>query len=168
MSPEKVFRGVVVSGRGLAVPAMSRPATEQAVARLTILKIVPGTLNVELPRPFNGKLPHYVSVEALGGVPGVSNRKGLRYGEVLIAHQFRGLVFQGDEPEYAPNMVELISDHKLRTELHLNDGDTIEFAIIGEETCENSKMLRDRQPPNASLGSGKVSPKIDGSLNSLH
>jgi CTP-dependent riboflavin kinase len=129
---EGVFRGVVVPGRGLAVPAMSRPVTEQAISQLTSLKIVPGTLNVELPEPFNAKLPNYVSVEALGGIPGVPNRKGLRFGEVLIAHRFRGYVFQGDEPEYPPNSVELISDHKLRADLNLKDGDAIEFAMIGK------------------------------------
>jgi CTP-dependent riboflavin kinase len=36
-------------------------------------------------------------------------------------------------------MVELISDHKLRAELHLNDGDTIEFAIIGKETVQEPR-----------------------------
>jgi CTP-dependent riboflavin kinase len=134
LTPERVFKGVVVPGRGLAVPAMSRPATMQAIAQFTSLKIVPGTLNVELPEPFNAKLPNYVSVEALGGIPGVPNRKGLRFGEVLIAHRFRGYVFQGDEPEYSPDTVELISDHKLRADLNLKDGDTIEFSMIGKET----------------------------------
>jgi len=131
-----VFRGVVVPGRGLAVPAMSRPATEEAIAQLTSLKIVPGTLKVELPRPFDGKLSHYVSVEALGGIPGVPNRKGLRFGEDVIAHRFRGLVFQGDEPEYPSNNVELIIDHKLRVDFDLNNGDTIEFVMIGKEAVQ--------------------------------
>lgn len=112
---------------------MSRTATMQAITQLTNLKIVPGTLNVELPEPFNARLPNYVSVEALGGIPGVPNRKGLRFGEVLIAHQFRGYVFQGDEPEYPPKGVELISDHRLRADLNLKDGDMIEFVMIGEE-----------------------------------
>ena len=45
----------------------------------------------------------------------------------MIAGRFRGLVFQGDEPEYPPNHVELVGDHKLRVELDLEDGETIEF-----------------------------------------
>jgi len=49
---------------------------------------------------------------------------------VLIAGRFRGLVFQGDEPEYPPNHVELVSDHKLRVELNLEDGEGIEFSTI--------------------------------------
>ena len=96
-----MYRGIVVSGRGLAVPAMSRPVTEQAIARMTGLKIVPGTLNVRLDKPFTGKLSRYVSVKELGGIPDIPNRKGLRFGAIRIAGRFAGFAFQGDEPEYS-------------------------------------------------------------------
>ena len=46
---------------------------------MTGMRIVPGTLNVRLSQPFTGKLSLYVSVEELGGLPGVPNRKGLKF-----------------------------------------------------------------------------------------
>jgi len=58
---------------------MSRPDTQQAIAKMTMMGIVPGTLNVRLSQPFTGKLFLYVAVEELGGLPGVPNRKGLKF-----------------------------------------------------------------------------------------
>ena len=109
---------------------MSRPATERAIAKMTGLKIVPGTLNVRLPKAFTGRLPLYVSVEELGGLPGVTDRKGLKIGRVRIEGRFKGFVFQGDEADFSPFDVELISDRKLRQELNLSDGDSIKFELI--------------------------------------
>ena len=96
------------------------------------MNIVPGTLNVRLSKRFSGTLDRYVSVEELGfrpgKIPGVPDRKGLRFAEVLIAGRFPGFVFQGDEPDYPRNQVELISTHNLRQSLDLRDGDSIEFS----------------------------------------
>ena len=39
-------------------------------------------------------------------------------------------MFQGDEPEYPPNLVEIMSNHHLRDTLGLQDGDTLEFTVI--------------------------------------
>ena len=88
---------------------MSRPVTEQAIAQMTGLKIVPGTLNVRMDKPFTGILSRYVSLKELGGIPDIPNRKGLRFGAIRIAGRFAGFAFQGDEPEYSPFNVELIS-----------------------------------------------------------
>ncbi len=97
------------------------------------MDIVPGTLNVRLTKRFNGTLDRYVSVEELGfqpgTMPGVPNRKGLCFTEVVIARRFRGFVFQGDEPDYPRNQVELISTHNLREALNLGDGDWVEFTL---------------------------------------
>jgi CTP-dependent riboflavin kinase len=73
----RILRGVVVSGRGLAAPVMSIPRIREALAKLTGLSMVPGTLNVELENAFKEELPVYVTVKELGGLPGVPNRKGL-------------------------------------------------------------------------------------------
>jgi hypothetical protein len=45
------------------------------------------------------------------------NRQDIRFGEVLIAGQYRGILFQGDEPEYPPTQVEILSGHHLRATL---------------------------------------------------
>jgi hypothetical protein len=38
------------------------------------------------------------------------NHTGIRWDEVLIAAQYRGIMFQGDEPEYPPTQVEILSE----------------------------------------------------------
>jgi CTP-dependent riboflavin kinase len=39
-------------------------------------------------------------------------------------------VFQGDEPEYPPEQVEIMSDHHLRATLGLHDDDVLEFSLV--------------------------------------
>ena len=40
------------------------------------------------------------------------------------------MVFQGNEPAYLPDQVQIMSDHHLRDTLGLYDGDMLEFAVI--------------------------------------
>ena len=134
--PGKGFRGIVVPGRGFGAPRMANPAVLQAAQRLTALTLVPGTLNVRLPQPFDGLLPLYLTEEDLGGNvwrDHAPNRTGIRCGEVLIAGRYRGMVFQGDEPEYPPAQVEIMSDHYLRATLGLRDGDMLEFTLLTDQ-----------------------------------
>lgn len=58
------------------------------------------------------------------------NRKGVRYGQVIIEGRFRGIIFQGDEPEYSLDQAEIMSDHRLRESLGLEDGDMIDFTVV--------------------------------------
>jgi CTP-dependent riboflavin kinase len=130
---DKDFRGIVVPGRGFGAQRMANPAVLQAAQRLTGLALVPGTLNVRLPQPFDGPLPQYLTEADLGGNvwrDHAPNRTGIRCGEVIIAGRYRGIVFQGDEPEYPPAQVEIMSDHHLRDTLGLHDGDELEFSLI--------------------------------------
>ena len=126
------FRGIVVQGRGYAAPLMGKSQLQEVIRKTLGMEIVPGTLNVRLRERFNGTVNRYVSVEELGfqpgTMPGVPDRKGLRFAEVIIAGHFPGFVFQGDEPDYPRNQVELISTHNLRQSLDLHDGDSIEFS----------------------------------------
>ena len=131
--PGKTYRGVVVPGRGFGAQRMANPSLLQALKRLTDLTLVPGTLNVRLPQPFDGTLTGYLTEDDLGGNvwrDHAPDRQGIRFGEVLIAGQYHGIMFQGDEPEYPPNLVEIMSDHHLRDMLGLQDGDTLEFAVL--------------------------------------
>jgi CTP-dependent riboflavin kinase len=132
-SSVKNYRGVVVPGRGFGAQHMAHPAALQAVQRLTALTLVPGTLNVRLPQPFDGLLPWYFTEDELGGHvwrDHAPNRTGIRCAEVLIARRYRGIVFQGDEPEYPPVQVEILSDHHLRATLGLRDGDRLAFTLL--------------------------------------
>src|SRR5215475_14128974 len=119
-SPGKTYRGVVVPGRGFGAQRMANPSLLQALKRFTDLTLVPGTLNVRLPQSFDGLLPWYLTEADLGGDvwrDHAPNRMGIRCGEALIAGRYRGMVFQGDEPEYPPNQVEIMTDHHLRDTL---------------------------------------------------
>jgi CTP-dependent riboflavin kinase len=112
---------------------MANAAVLHAAQRLRGLTLVPGTLNVRLPQPFDGLLSWSLTGADVGGDvwrDHAPNRRGIRCGAVLIAGRYRGIVFQGDEPEYPPNQVEIMSDHHLRDTLRLHDDDTLEFAVI--------------------------------------
>jgi CTP-dependent riboflavin kinase len=61
------------------------------------------------------------------------HRQDMRFGEVLITGRYRGIVFQGDEPEYPPTQVEILSDHHLRTALGLRDGDMLAFTLVTDQ-----------------------------------
>jgi CTP-dependent riboflavin kinase len=127
------FIGIVVPGRGFAAQRMVQPTLLQARKRFTALNLVPGTLNVRLSRPFDGTLTGYLTEADLGGNVWRDHapyRQGIRWGEVLIAGQYRGILFQGDEPEYPPEQVEILSDRHLRTTLALRDGDMLEFTLL--------------------------------------
>jgi CTP-dependent riboflavin kinase len=127
------FTGIVVPGRGFAAQRMAQPTLLHALKRFTALNLVPGTLNVWLSRPFDGTLTGYLTEDDLGGNvwrDHAPHRQGIRWGEVLIAGQYRGILFQGDEPEYPPEQVELLSDQHLRTTLGLRDGDMLEFTLL--------------------------------------
>jgi CTP-dependent riboflavin kinase len=115
---------------------MATPALLQALKRLTDLPLVPGTLNVRLPQPFDGTLTGYLTEDDLGGNvwrDHASNRQGIRWGAVRIAGHSRGVVFQGDEPEYPPAQVEMLSQHHLRTMLGLHDGDMLVFTLLTDQ-----------------------------------
>ena len=115
-TPGKTYRGIVVPGRGFGAQRMANPAVLHAAHRVTALTLVPGTLNVRLPQPFDGLFPWYLTEADLGGnvwKDHAPNRTGIRWGEVRIAGRYRGIVFQGDEPEYLPAQVEIMSDHYL-------------------------------------------------------
>jgi CTP-dependent riboflavin kinase len=134
--PGKTYRGIVVPGRGFGAQRMAHPAVLQAAQSLTALILVPGTLNVRLPQPFDGTLTGYLTEDDLGGAvwrDHAPHRQGIRFGEVLIAGQYRGIIFQGDEPEYPPEQVEILSDHHLRTTLGLHDGDMLAFTLLTDQ-----------------------------------
>jgi hypothetical protein len=70
--------------------------------------------------PCDAPLPGFLTADALGGHrwrAHAPNRTGIRCGAVLIAGQYRGIMFQGNEPEYPPAQVEILSEQHLRTTL---------------------------------------------------
>jgi len=135
-SPGNKYRGIVVPGRGFGAQRMANPSLQQALQRLTDLTLIPGTLNVRLPQPFDGTLTGYLTEDDLGGnvwSDHAPNRQVIRFGEVLMAGQYRGIMFQGDEPEYPPEQVEILSGYHLRVTLGLRDGDMLEFTLLTDQ-----------------------------------
>src|SRR5262249_58744511 len=61
------YRGIVVPGRGFGAQRMANPSLLQALKRFTELTLVPGTLNVRLPQPFDGTLTGYLTEADVGG-----------------------------------------------------------------------------------------------------
>jgi CTP-dependent riboflavin kinase len=62
------------------------------------------------------------------------DRTGIRCGAVRIAGRYCGMPrAQGDEPEYPPAQVEILSDHHLRATLGLRDGDMLAFTLLTDQ-----------------------------------
>ena len=134
MASRSNLRGVVEPGRGLGSELMREEPVMERLSELAGLPLVPGTLNVRLPHPVDrGNEWQYVAASDVA--PDWESRTGQSgyfIAAVTIAGRYRGLAFQAVEPDglgYPPDQIELFSDVHLRTELALDDGDTIEVAI---------------------------------------
>jgi CTP-dependent riboflavin kinase len=109
---------------------MADSAVMNVLRKLAGFPIVPGTLNVRLPRPLErGSGWHYVSAAEISPDWEARTRQaGYFLAPVIIAGRYRGLAFQADEPGepgYPADQVELFSEVHLRGTLGLNDGDPI-------------------------------------------
>lgn len=62
----KLFKGTVKTGIGGAVFEMSNPGDLEAWETLTGLRVIPGTLNLQLTKPFNLSLLRYQSFSKIG------------------------------------------------------------------------------------------------------
>jgi len=129
-----VLTGVVVPGRGLGAPLMGELDADRVAALFGVPAAVPGTLNVRLERPVvRGTGWRYVPADAIApDWQARTGQAGYFVVPVLIADRHRGIAFQGDEPDYPPDQVELVSDTRLRAGLGLTDGDPISFAVVAE------------------------------------
>lgn len=122
------YTGFVESGLGIAATMMASDDFSKRIAEITSLKIVPGTLNVKVDHE-----PDKIDAQYFAEThPDLlkRHRKGMWLWRVLIAGLYEGFVFQGDEPDYPNNLVEIVSDHQLRRELNLSDGDEMSFMIL--------------------------------------
>src|SRR5262245_54722936 len=107
---------------------------DRVAALFGVPAAVPGTLNVRLERPIvRGAGWRYVTAEEIApDWQARTGQAGYFVVPVLIADRYPGIAFQGDEPDYPPEQVELVSDTRLRAGLGLADGDAISFAVVAE------------------------------------
>jgi CTP-dependent riboflavin kinase len=130
MHSRRDLSGIVQPGRALGVRLMADRAVTQRLEELAGFSIVPGTLNVRLPRPLE-RSPSWRYVPAAEIRPDWEARTcqvGYFLAAVTVAGRYRGLAFQAvepGEPGYPPDQIELFCETHLRTELGLGDGDPI-------------------------------------------
>jgi CTP-dependent riboflavin kinase len=135
VSSHSDFTGVVESGRGLGASSMADPGILNRVRELAGFPVVPGTLNVRLPGPFNRPpATLYLAAEDIDpgfeAETGQEGRTGFFFAPVMVAGHYHGIAMQGDEPGYPEDYVELICEIHLRQTLGLTDGDQITFSVL--------------------------------------
>ena len=130
MPEQRDLSGIVQSGRGLGAGLMAARGVMQKLQELSGFPVVPGTLNVRLPRPLDrGPSWRYMpAAEIAPGWEARTGQEGYFLAAVTVAGRYRGLAFQAVEPGergYPPDQIELFCEAHLRAELGLDDGDLI-------------------------------------------
>lgn len=131
---QRDLSGVVQPGRGLGASLMADAEIMVRLRALAGFSIVPGTLNVRLPRPLErGREWRYVSATQISpDWEARTGQAGYFLAPVTIAGRYRGLAFQADEPGepgYPSDQIELFSEAHLRRALDLGDGDPIAVSL---------------------------------------
>jgi CTP-dependent riboflavin kinase len=113
---------------------MADTAVLERLRDLAGLPIVPGTLNVRLPRPLerDSSWRYVAATEISPDWEARSGQAGYFLAPVLIAGRYRGLAFQADErtsPGYPTDQIELFSEVHLRGALGLRDGDPVAVSM---------------------------------------
>ena len=134
MVAQRDLSGVVQPGRGLGAGLMTNRAVMEKLRELAGFPIVPGTLNVWLPRPLErGASWRYVAAsEITSDWEAQTGQSGYFLAPVIVTGRYRGLAFQAvesGERGYPPNQIELFCEVHLRRELGLGDGDPIELRL---------------------------------------
>ena len=135
---EQVYRGIVRTGRGAGSGVMSAPGVLEGLRQLTGLAVIPGTLNLDLAEVFDLSLLSYKPLAELGmaqidlralGID-FDGEQGIHYGRILIADRYPGCLLCFTWVDRPGINAELVSPHHLRNTLNLQDGDTVEFALV--------------------------------------
>jgi CTP-dependent riboflavin kinase len=135
-----LFNGTVKTGIGGAVTEISNTNELKEWEDLTGLKIIPGTLNLHLEKPFDLTFLKYLSFSEIGWDFDPSTQGhdfngdiGMYYHRINIADTYPGIVaFWTWVPEIDTN-AELISSVHLRTVLGLKDGDKVSFCLHNDQ-----------------------------------
>jgi CTP-dependent riboflavin kinase len=130
MPEQRDLSGIVQPGRGLGAGLMADRGVMETLRERSGFPVVPGTLNVRLPRPLE-RGPSWRYMPAAEIAPDWEERTGQAgyfLASVMVAGRYRGLAFQAVEPGergYPPDQIELFCEAHLRAELGLDDGDLI-------------------------------------------
>jgi CTP-dependent riboflavin kinase len=141
MDKNKVYRGIIKTGRGGAVAEISQPGFLEGFRWLTGLTIIAGTLNIDLTEPFDLSLLNYVKFADIGwefdpATQGIEydGEIGVYYHRALVAARYPAclLIFTWVTDIYTD--AELVSPYRLRSTLGLKDGDVVEFTLADNIT----------------------------------
>jgi CTP-dependent riboflavin kinase len=130
MPEQRDLSGIVQPGRGLGAGLMTDRAVREKLEELIGFPVVPGTLNVRLPRPLRrGRSWRYLAADEIASDwEARTGQSGYFLAPVTVAGRYRGLAFQAVEARergYPADQIELFGEAHLRTELGLSDGDPI-------------------------------------------
>jgi len=136
LEKNQIYRGTVKAGRGGAVAEMSKAGGLEGFQLLTGLAIIPGTLNIKLAEPFDLSLLKYLRFADIGwefdpATQGInySGEIGAYYRRATVAERYPACVLIFTWVTDIRTDAELVSPHRLRTDLNLEDGDTVEFTL---------------------------------------
>jgi CTP-dependent riboflavin kinase len=130
MPEQRDLSGIVQPGQGLGAGLMADRVVMEKIQELCGFPVVPGTLNVRLPKPLE-RGPGWRYLPAAQITPDWEARTGQSgyfLTPVTVAGRYRGVAFQAVEPGgrgYPPDQIELFCEAHLRAELGLDDGDLI-------------------------------------------
>ena len=94
-------------------------------------ELVPGTLNLRFPQPFERRLlTAYISAEEIDPAwESLTGQAGYFFAAARVADRYRGLAFQADEAGYPADLVEVLCEVYLRDALGLHDGDRLTLTL---------------------------------------
>ncbi len=158
------FKGVVQAGRGLGSRLLADADIADRLRELVGFRPVRGTLNVRLPAPVerSASWRYLDATEISPDWEAQSGQAGYFVVPVSIADRHRGLALQADEPGYAADQVELLSEVHLRGSLGLSDGDPINFAVLTGAAASRRPTPLDPYPtarPPEERGGAQSSPR---------
>src|SRR5262245_38601427 len=113
---------------------MADRAVMEQVQGFTGFPVVPGTLNVRLPRPLErgSSWRHLAAAEIARDWEERTGQNGYFLAAVMVAGRYRAVAFQAVETGgrgYPPDQIELFCEVHLREELGLADGDPISVRL---------------------------------------
>jgi protein-S-isoprenylcysteine O-methyltransferase Ste14 len=144
--------GVVVQGSGRGADLLADDEVLGRIEENFGLRVVPGTLNVRLPAPFDRAVATgYVAASDVDpSWEARTAQAGYHVVPVVVAGRYRGIAFQADEPGYPEDLLEIMCEVHLRSVMGLRDGDPISV------TTTSAVEEESRRPGNragAALGS---------------
>ncbi|MBN1161987.1 MAG: DUF120 domain-containing protein [Dehalococcoidales bacterium] len=139
INKDRVYRGIVKTGRGGAIAEMEQPLFTEGFKKLTGLDVISGTLNIKMVEPLDLNLLRYLKFADIGWdfdpkTQGIDYKGeiGMYYRRATVKSKYKAcvLVFTWVTDIYTD--VELVSPYHLRTVLKLKDGDKIKFTFDKE------------------------------------